>query len=202
MSKSSSRGAKLSAEKIFRLAAILLILTLVSSWLISGLLAKYASGKASADGGRVARTGRVAVLEHEAVLSGGIYTLDMDSVVTGNTYTAVLPGTDIPKDPYVYLDGSQEVAYKVYVEICTDVPDSVSYTVGTSFTATDEFAPSHGGMVYKYNQPVPAATEMSIGPIIRGNVITVSDSFRDRADPSYNSSGFRFDLYAYVVQID
>ncbi len=203
MSTSSSRGAKLPTEKIFRLAAILLILTLVSSWFISGLLAKYVNRQSFEDAGRVAKTGRVAVLEHEAVLSGGLYTLDMSSVVTGNTYTAVLPGTDIPKDPYVYLDGSQEVAYALYVEIYTNVPAEVTYAVGTNFTpTTDEVLPSHGGTVYKYNQTIPAATEQSIGPIIRGNVITVSDAFRNKEDPSYNSSDFRFDVYAYLIQID
>ena len=205
MSLFSLRGAKprsLSPGRAFRTAAILLVVTLAVLSLSSRLFAKYAQNYAYVEQPRVAKAAQVSVQEHRAVLSGGQYTLDMTSVVSGNTYTAVLPGTDIPKDPYVYLDGSQETAYTLYVEIYTNVPAGVSYTVGTNFAVTDELAPSHGGTMYKYTQAVLPAVEQSIGPILRNNVITVSDSFRDKTDPTYNQSGFQFDVYAYVIQID
>ena len=205
MKNNSSRGTEpriLSGEKTIRLAVILLIAVAVTSCFGSGLLAKYKNGYALQGQARVAKIGNVAVLEHEAVLSGGQYTLDMTSVVSGNTYTAVLPGTDIPKDAYVAFDGSNETACSLYVEVYTNAPSEVTYSIGTGFLPTSELAPRHGGTVYKYNQPIPPNTAQNVQYIIRNNKFTVSDTFKDKTDPSKNSESFSFNIYAYMVQID
>ena len=205
MNVSSAGGAKprsLSPGRIFRLTAVLLLVTLVAVRFSSGLLAKYAQKYVYLDQARVAKTAQAAVREHEAVLSGGQYTLDMTSVVSGNTYTAVLPGTDIPKDPFVAIDGNNETACSLYVEIYTDVPAEVTYTVGTGFLPTAELAPQHGGTMYKYNQPILPNTPQNVQYIIRNNKIMVSDTFKDKSDPTKNVASFTFEVYAYLVQID
>ncbi len=199
--KGSGESASLSG-RFFRTASVLLLLSLAATPFIRTFYARYRQSGTLDEPARVARMAQAELCEHRAVLDGGRYTLDMSTVVHGNTYDAVLPGTDIPKDPYVDLDGSNEVACDLYIEIFTNAPDEVSYTVGTSFAPTSEVSPQHGGTVYKYSQPIPPNTQQTVGYILRGNTLTVSDTFRDKTNPGKNAAPFRFDVYAYLLQID
>lgn len=108
----------------------LLMLTLLSIWLVSGLFAKYTTAGNNADSARVAKgLPTVTVLEHKAddTKKTGVYTLLDDKnnqtdsskyqEVSGNTYEKVIPGVDIPKDPFVRLDGTTEVDFKLYIKV-------------------------------------------------------------------------------------
>lgn len=108
----------------------LFMLTLLSIWLVSGLFAKYTTSGNDADSARVAKgLPAVTVLEHKAddTNKTGVYTLlddkahqtesDKYQEVPGNTYEKVIPGVDIPKDPFVRLDGVTEVDFKLYIKV-------------------------------------------------------------------------------------
>ena len=179
-----------------------MVAALATACFSSSLLAKSVQINAYTDQARVAAAAQPSVREHEAVLTGGRYTLDMNSVVGGNTYTAVLPGVDIPKDTYVTLNGNNETACVLYVEICTDAPDEVAYSVASGFSSTTELAPRNGGTMYKYDQPILPDGAQEALYIIRDNKLTVSDTFRDRSDQTKNAAPFTFEVYAYLLQTD
>ena len=133
--------AKLSGQSsramLFRTVCILSGLLVVTAWSVTGVYAKYVDS-ASVDGyAGVGRMGIVTfeLLEHEAInLSENnrldkitdedtinfesLYELDYQSEVLKNTYSTVIPGIDIPKDPFINLVlESNEVSYQLYVKV-------------------------------------------------------------------------------------
>ena len=107
----------------------MLVLTLLSTWLVSGMLAKYTTSSNNSVGARVAGMANVELHEHKAELQNGVYILDANEVVDSNVYDTVLPGVDIPKDAYIQLDGKNEVSCSLYIrknEIEIELPQDVS----------------------------------------------------------------------------
>ena len=192
-----------SVKLVSRAAGILLILTLISIRLVSGMLAKYIAMDTRSVSALSAGMGKIELHEHRAVLQDGVYVLDSNTVVDSNKYSTLLPGTDIPKDPFIIPNGKIDVSCTLYVEIVdTELPDEVTYTIGTSFEENNALTPAHGGKLYRYKQTIPPGYDQTISHIFSGDKITVSDSFRDRSDTSKNSTPFKIDIYAYLVQTD
>ncbi len=206
MRKQSAKHAKkqlFSAGSVYRAAGILFILTLFSMRLVSGMLAKYTASDTQSDQARTAGMASAALYEHKAELQNGIYVLDRETIVSSNQYAKVIPGTDIPKDPYIQLDGKNEVACVLYVEICTDQPDAVSWQIGTDFTKVTGRTGPNNGWLYQYQQPIPPHTEKTVSHILTSDKITVSESYKDITSPAPDElGGFEMDIHAYLVQID
>lgn len=134
---------------LFRTVGILLVLTMLSLCILSGLLAKYLVSGQAEDSARVAGSGfeKLDIWEHEAEDEGktGIYTLldgEDDDLVRANTYDKVIPGVDIPKDPFVHVElVNPEVTYELYIEVVESdnfPKDTVTYTIRTLGETTGE----------------------------------------------------------------
>jgi hypothetical protein len=197
---------------LFRVAGALLVLTMLSTWMACGLFARYVSQNSAGDSATVATVGGVSVYEHQSVLQTNLKsTLDGDSlytlngtVVASNSYLAV-PGTTIPKDPYVVLDGTNDVACTLYLEVVDGSGGYVSYSLKdgwTKATDSDGFEPTHGGTLYRYTEPVSAHTEKTVTDVLTGNAVRISDGYTDRNDPTRNANTLSINFYAYLVQID
>ena len=206
MNKTASNSIKsrlFASKVIFKAVGILLILILISMWIVCGMLAKYTDANSNITSARVARMAMVELHEHKAELQNGIYVLDTDTIVGSNEYDTVLPGVDIPKDAFIQSDGKNEVACALYIEVVNvNVPDEVSYTIGTSFETETSIVPSHGGTLYKYNQTIQPGTDRPITHIFSDNKLRVSDTFKDRSVAEKNTAPFKIEIYAYLVQID
>lgn len=133
---------------IYWTAGALLILTMISTWLLSGLFAKYVNTEAYSESARVAAGGVIDLWEHEATLNNGIYELDENVKIKKNTYNKVIPGVDIAKDPFVSIDlQNAEVSYELYVQVTEskEFPATVTY----SLTNDWELVNASKG-IYKY----------------------------------------------------
>lgn len=210
MKKKISAAAKprfFAHDTLFRPVGVLLLLTMFSFWLVCGLFAKYTVTDQSYDSTGVAGAGEVAMLEHKAEYNNGIYTLDSTTTVTSNEYHAVLPGTEIPKDPYIVLNGKNDVSCSLYIEVVNSViPDAVQYEIDSSnwieVSDGDDFSPVRGGTLYQYKEMISPHKITEIKDIIKGNKISVSDKLKDKANPDNNSDKFSIDFYAYLIQND
>jgi hypothetical protein len=197
-----------SHKSLFRAAGILLVLTLLSVCMVCGLFAKYTSRGQSSQSARVALMSGVTIAEHEAIavtdLSSMIginstYTLNTDSTVSSNTYYAV-PGTSIPKDPFITLDGSNETACELYIEVVDGSSGCAKFDISDDWTEDNEFSPRHSGTVYKYKSEIAPKTSTTINNIIKSNNIRITESYSDITQK--NAGSFSIDFYAYLVQKD
>lgn len=148
------------------------------------------------------------LLEHEATDSDkdGVYTLN-NSEVDGNSYT-ILPGVDLPKDPFVKTSKPLEMDAYVFVEVVDTTGTAISFTVDSSkWTVLTGVTGRHGGEVYalKDDGGIAQAGE-ALGPVpilaedTNGNEITVSNtSFTDDSDAEAKFGG-DLKFYGYMIQ--
>lgn len=88
-----------------------------------------------------ANLGKVTLQEHQAEKDeNGKYTLT-GTAVSANAYTTVLPGLDIPKDPYVTVTNKSPIPAYLFVEVWDNIPLTligseqkklIDYTVDTT----------------------------------------------------------------------
>ena len=138
---------------LYRIAGILLLLTLLTTCMLSRLHAKYIVSDSRYDSARVASAGigELKLWEHEAketAENSGVYELDNKKTVTNNEYKKVLPGVDIPKDPYIELKiEKSEVSYELYVKVTKSnpFPDQVTFELLDEWELVDA---ANG--IYKY----------------------------------------------------
>ena len=100
-----------------------------------------------------ANLGSLSVQEHLAVLQDdGTYELNMGNTVTANTYTNVMPGVDIPKDPYIIITDKSPIPAYLFVEVVDTLPNSsgVTYTMDASNWLSLGDIGKNGGSVYVY----------------------------------------------------
>ena len=176
----------------------LLVLTLLSTWLVSGLYARYMVSDSRYDTARVASTGigKLELWEHfaeETDTNSGIYHLTAKTA-TGNEYNKVLPGVDIPKDPTISLQiNKAEVRYALYVKVTESepFPDHVTYSLTDDWKCVD----SENG-IYQYKDIFEANTLYPLKEIqiLKDNKLYVSEQ--------YVGSGKSFSLTfnAYLMQ--
>ena len=170
---------RLAVHDIFFFAAgILLTLTMLSVWLVSGMYAKYVIRDTVEDAARVASAGTVEIelFEHEATLSKGEYHLNYDNEVTGNDYEKVIPGVDLPKDPIIRFSVSEnaEVDYELYLE----VKESKNFPPTVTYEISDDWEPVEGkDGVYKYTGKIEKGKKYEIRNILVGNKLLVSEHF-------------------------
>lgn len=103
------------------LPGVLIVVLLIG--LIGSTYAKYVK-KETREGTVTikANLGKIELLEHEAVDPevDGEYILDMTQEVTNNTYK-LLPGLDIPKDPFVRITNKSPIEAYVFVKMVTNI---------------------------------------------------------------------------------
>lgn len=140
---------------------------------------------------------------NETKTGSGVYTLDMDTEVDGNEYT-VLPGVDIPKDPFVATrdENGDPAELKldayVFVEVVDDTGDALSFTVDTSkWTELSNAEGPNGGKVYMIGTDGLVTAGTSINEVIlakntNGYEITVEAAVI--TDPG------SIEFYGYMIQ--
>lgn len=187
-------------DLIFGFAGVLLFLTLLSVWLVSGLFAKYTFSDQHSDNARVAKGLPVPeILEHRAELVNGEYKLVMNEEVNQNFYRQTIPGVDIPKDTVVRISRSSEVKYELFLKVHEEnfptmkssgkTVNAVNYMIDTT---NWEKVPGKDDE-YKYKGTIKVGEDINI---IRDNMLYVSDH--------YNGNGKTFSLgfEAWISQID
>lgn len=126
---------------LFWTVGILLTLSMLSTWLVCGIFAKYVITYPYSDHAHVAASGgSIELKEHEANLNNGIYKLDETKEVTGNTYEKVIPGVDIAKDPFIEVTiKDSEVTYELYIQVVKSdyFPDTVTYKLTDKWELVD-----------------------------------------------------------------
>ena len=180
---------------LYRAGCVLLILTLASACLLCGLLARYLVRGPVSGSGRVAKGGGIELWEHDATLVNGVYELDSDTEVSSNTYEKVIPGVDIPKDPFIRTDliGS-EVDYALYVQITKSsyFPDEVTYTLTDDWTVFDK---DKG--IYKYTPSLDQFREKDgTIQILKENKLFVSEHYVG------DEKSFSLSFVAWIEQTD
>ena len=198
------------------MAGALLIMTMLSVWMLSGMYAKYVVAGGSNNSAGVANMGVVVkLLEHEAYLKEGEYKLKNDdsaknnpdkyNEVTENEYKKVIPGVDIPKDPFVRVTATDaEVDFELYIQVTESegFPSDVTYKIdSTKWTPVGD---GNDG-IYKYNGYFDAGTYERTIYILENNTLYVSQYYD--ADTEYNSDTethgqFSLSFKAWFKQVD
>ena len=154
-------------DMIIMTAGVLLLLTMLSVWMLCGMFAKYITSGSVDDSARVANGYVYAhVWEHEAKLKEdenknklGEYELNPDKPkVDKNEYKAVIPGVDIPKDPYIELTTDKcEVDYALYLRVTEseNFPNRgetnyVSYELTADWELLEGYKETDRVRIYKY----------------------------------------------------
>lgn len=193
----NTKKSKHSVNNIlFWSVGILLIVTMLSSWFVSGLFAKYIVTETYADAAIVAgASGQLKLLEHEASLENGEYKLNQAKEVTGNTYEKVIPGVDIAKDPFIKLDIDSKFTYELYVKVIKSnpFPDTVTYELTEDWELVDEV-----NGIYKYKKAINAQPSDTI-KILKNDKLYVSEHYVGK-DKDGKNLEFSLTFEAWLVQ--
>ena len=182
--KNSGKRAKrvrFSAHAVFpRLAGLLFVLTMLSVCMNAGVYARYVSKPT--ERARVASVGgTMKVWEHKAVNDPLLYyQLDPTIITTKNTYDKVVPGADIPKDPFVQVKlENLEVRYELYIKVIESDYFPATYEISTDCWTP---VPSEKG-VYRYNEVFQLGRSYDIEIyILKDNQIHVTQNYVGEKD--------------------
>lgn len=140
--------------------------------------------------------------EHKATDTDkdGVYTLDTSVEVDANAYT-VLPGVDLPKDPFVKTSKALETDAYVFIEVVDKTGTALTATVDTdNWTQLAGVTGPNKGNVYalKANGGIAKAGS-ALGPvtILKGNKIVVANAAITDAEAQF---GGGVDFYGYMIQ--
>lgn len=176
---------------VYLTVGILLTLTLLSTWFLSGLYAKYVVSGNRGDSAHVASTGimKLELWEHKAVLRDGVYALDQTAEVDENTYGTVIPGVDIAKDPFIRLElDNSRVDYALYLNVTeSNFPATVTYDLLEQWELMSE---KNGTSVYRYKGEIASGTIK----ILQGDKLYVSEKYVG------NGQTFSLTFSAYLQQ--
>lgn len=188
-----------SRDILLLMISALLLLTLLSSWYVCDIYAKYIVSEHSLSSARVAKTGvgKLELWESNATLESGIYVLDEDDPVKENTYDHVIPGVDIAKDPYVLIKlDKSEVDYQLYIKVVKSdpFPEYVTYDL------TEDWEPVAGQEnVYRYKKyfDADAGTSDWKIPILKNDKLYVSEHYSGGEIPE-----FTLTFNVWLAQVD
>lgn len=103
----------------------------------------------------------------------GTYILSGEQV-TQNTYI-LMPGVDVPKDPKITITGKTAVPAYLYVEVCSNLPTTVTYYMATGWEDLEITGPN-GGKVYVYGTVLNGTTPNLTIPILENDTLKVSQN--------------------------
>lgn len=182
-------------DLLFRVVGLLFVLTLMTTCLVFRLNARYIVSDNILDSAHVAGTGigKLELLEHKAnetTTNSGVYQLGNDTVKS-NQYEKIIPGVDIPKDPYIEFDLSKsEVTFELYVT----VTESNSFPENVTYELTDKWELVDGSTnTYKYKDNIDKDTASPI-PILKDDKLYVSEHY-------VGSGNFSLTFSAYIKQV-
>lgn len=98
---------------LYRAVCILLVFTVLTSWSVSGLYAKYVSGSSVDENANVARMG---IEEFKLI--------DRAEATSARDFSKLVPGADIPA-PHISLKINSEVSYTLYLKITLTIPSGL-----------------------------------------------------------------------------
>ena len=132
------------------------------------------------------------LLEHGITGKPGEYTLTAEEV-NGNEYT-VMPGVDIPKDPFVRVNNPVGVDVYLFVEVVDDTGRQLTVTVDSAkWTKLAGVTGTHGGDVYTLaSGRLTAGSTLDATYILANNEIAVANE--TIVDPG------RITFYGYLIQ--
>lgn len=157
-----------------RLIITIAALSLILTTLCGVVQAKYIANRQV--GGSVtilAQLGTIALQEHEAVRQAdGSYKLN-EELVTTNAYF-LMPGVDVPKDPYVVISDKTPIEAYVYIKVESTLPDTVQYSLAGHWKAVTGCT---GVYVYAPGGTPKAVTENGTIQILTNDTLTVSQKY-------------------------
>lgn len=143
-----------------------------------------------------------ALWEHKLVSSesdNGVFTLEtgneLEKLTTSNNYSNVLPGVNVPKDPFVRVNGLKEEAY-LFLVVEDNTGEYINITMDSNWQLYKTEA--DGKQIYVYKEAVddytlsPDAAQRDLG-ILQGNIVTVSENLT-------GGSGINISFQAYIIQ--
>lgn len=200
--RTHAKKTELSAGNIlYWSVGILLVLTMLTTCLVGGLFAKYVISDSFYDSARVASSGigKMELWEHKAEETGvnsGVYgLLTEEDPVTGNDYEKVLPGVDIPKDPFIEIElKNAEVSYELYVQVTeSNLSETVTYKLTSDWTLAEELSKADKGIyVYKYKGTIDPNFNGKI-KILKNDMLYVSEHY-------VGNGKFSLTFSAYLMQ--
>lgn len=222
MNSKFTKKEKLSfGAVLYWITGILLIITMLSTWLLSSLFAKYAVYADANDAANVANGGYFVLLEHKAKPvqsdeyeleyneengfyeldpANYIYVLDDEEEFEENIYENVMPGVDIPKDPLIRLSlENSEVDYQLYVQVVKSIyfPDTVTFKLTDEW---EEFDKAKG--IYKYKGYFDAGTAYTDDiKILKDDKLEVSEHYVGK-DKNGNDLEFALTFNVWLKQVD
>ena len=139
-----------------------------------------------------------ALWEHKLANDGkgvnGVFTLvdTEEGLVKTNTYENVLPSVNVPKDPFVRVDGLKEDAY-LFLVVEDNTGDHINFTMDSNW----ELYKSESG-VYVYKEAnndyiLNRNTTEQIINILKDKKVTVDKDFAD-------DTGINISFTAYIIQ--
>lgn len=175
----------------------------------SGMLvyAKYVS-TITVDNGKVtitANLGDITVDEHMVAKNDdGSYELTSTLISaankSGNEYF-LIPGLDIPKDPFVKITNKSDIPVYVFVEVVANFTPSdkgIYFSLAENWKKIEDVTGPNGGTVYYYNTSISENIDLPIlAPLAEGSVdtIQVSQYLKENTNGS-----LKLDFYAYMGQ--
>lgn len=160
----------------------------------------FTVGKLIGDGGEFV------LKEHKAEYTGnGIYSLDKNNEVDGNTYDKILPGVDIDKDPFVRIKNLEVDAY-LFLEVLDETGDNLTATIdATIWEATTLEPQTTGAVVYIYKGGESGTpNKLKANANVQGqNTTTLSILVNDEVsvDADFNNgSAVKISFKAYLCQ--
>lgn len=147
----------------------------------------------------------VQIQEHKANRqSDGSYKLSETELVKENSYT-LIPGLDIPKDPFVTVTGKTPIDAFLFLEVVDDTKSSaISYTVDDEHWQKTNFTPKNkNGTVYLHigtdDKPLilgKNTPDSYTVPILKNNTVEVSQKLLSNPVDETNPLEF----YVYLIE--
>ncbi len=198
---SSAKSHPWVLKNSFLVAAILLLLTVISARMVCGLYARYAisdnsqeSAIAAAAAGLTLEEIKVAVYDDTAdmISADTIYTFG--SKTTDGLDYIVVPGMDIPKDPRISTDGKNGTPCYLYIEVIAEqVPETVTFSIAEEWIPLTDVPGRYGGDVYYYETIIQPGEKLDRIGIIENQKVYVSQDY-SAGDP------FRIAFRGYMIQ--
>ena len=210
---------KTKNSKYLIIASVLLNVILVLGLMAGPITAKYKTEKRIT--GEVKFTAKLAdrilIQEHEAVRqTDGSYVLDADKIVEQQSYS-LMPGVDIPKDPFITIEGKTAIPAYLYVEVVegSEFPAEVAYKLTSDWTLLKTTAEGsqtevpvtgpNGGKVYVYKDILTNEnTETADGVPVKFQTLDfVNGSVTDTlevSDALPRGTQATLSFYAYICQ--
>lgn len=201
----------------FRWPVLLLLLALMGTG-IGAAMAKYVYQQQFS--ARVTFTARLAekleLLESKAVATQddpkSNYKLTEKTVIS-NTYE-LMPGVDIPKNPYVRITGKSPIPAYLFIEVVDQTNSAIEISLRPEWTRLtgEDIVPQYGGTVYYYNPGNPGENPTPLASfdekdfyILAENKVTVKQTYlhgdKEITNAKSNSTEDILLVYAYLYEV-